>query len=120
LVEARAFQEQITLLPKNKKEVLVLSNAPTTIRLLGWNQGFPWYDIVMEQLCNQDTDTVVSWIDRQGPHWIYTNSLKSFTGSALTERCYALEKILSRLQKYRLRSQNTKWLIFERISSDSS
>lgn len=50
LGEARAFQEQITVLPKNKKEVLVLSNTPTTIRLLGWNKGFPWYDVVMEQL----------------------------------------------------------------------
>jgi hypothetical protein len=120
LGEARAFQEQITVLPKNKKEVLVLSNTPTTIRLLGWNKGFPWYDVVMEQLSKQSTDTVVSWLDREGPHWIYANSLESFTGRANTDRCRILfESILSRLQKYRFMTQNTGWLIFERISSDS-
>jgi hypothetical protein len=116
---AQELRAQWSLLPSksSQKEVLLISGAATSLRLAGWNQEVPWYDIACNVLYESDADRLIEWLNRKGPQWIYADSPDSAAGKALPITCSYFLNVLDRTKTYQQFQKNSGWVIFKRRSS---
>lgn len=116
---AQELQAQWALLPSklSQKEVLLISGAATSLRLSGWNQEVPWYDISCNVLYESDEDRLIEWLNRQGPQWIYADSPDSAAGKALPIICAYFLNVLDRTKTYQRFQENSGWVVFKRRSA---
>jgi len=95
------------------RDTLVLSKISSSVRLKGFNEGFPWYEPFGEVIRNRDVDLFVDWIERRGPKYILVDDPNSLIAQAWVHHNY--DDVITRLDSYRKTGTDTGWVIYERI-----
>lgn len=94
------------------RDTLVLSRITTSVRLQGFNEGFPWYEPFGEVARNSDVDVLVDWIERRRPRYILIDDPNSLIAQAVNYHDFA--DVLAHLGSYRKIGSDTGWVILER------
>jgi len=102
---------------EEKRDYLVLSLLPTQIRLMGFNEGFPWYDPFVELPRQRDFDEIINWIDVNGPRYVLRDDPASRTSLQVITRTRHFERLIGSLKSYRKYQAGSGWIIYERISN---
>ncbi len=84
----------------NKGDFLVLTHLPTAVRILGFNESFPWYEPFGEVLRPEDLDTLVSYIDQHGPPYLIVEDPKTVQSQQLRNVVEHQSTVLRRLDRY--------------------
>ena len=93
---AKNIENLMSELPEQKsiRDTLVLSFAPTLVRLAGFNERFPWYDPFGDAPDQQSLQDLVAWVKMHRPRFIYTEREElSVTPDAAGRRAHFLKVI---------------------------
>jgi len=96
-------------------ETLVLSRISSSVRLQGFNEGFPWYEPFGEVIRNRDVDLLVDWIEKRGPKYILVDDPNSLIAQAAVHHNF--DDVIARLDSYRKTGTDTGWVILERTGA---
>lgn len=99
---------------EKKEDYLVLSHLPTQIRLLGFNERFPWYEPFAEVTQQDELEEVVSWIDRFGPENLLLEKLTTQEVGQIPYRVTHLRNIVGGIARYTFDREESGWLIYQR------
>lgn len=99
-----------------KEDYLVISQLAGQVRLLGFNEGFPWYAPFAEVPRAADLAAIVDWIDVRGPRFVVADDPTSTISREVPARTRHFEKIVGSLKFYREYDVGSGWIIYERIA----
>lgn len=100
-----------------KRDFLVISHLSTQVRLIGFNEGFPWYEPFGEIPRDRDMNSLLNWIETKGPRYVVTDDPASAISKKMPNRTQHLQHIVNSLDSYHKHKINSGWVIYERISS---
>lgn len=114
--QSSQLADQVTSLRSiaHREDYLVLSRLPTHVRMLGFNQNFPWYDTMSEVVKDRDLAEVVNWIDKFGPKYLLLDALNTssvYSVSSLRQQ----KNIVASLKKYKFVSKQKGWAAYIRL-----
>lgn len=98
----------------NKKDYLLISHLSSEVRLLGFNEKFPWYDPFGEIPKERDLDNIIFWINNSGPRYLISENPSSPLSLSVPNRTNHIEKILEGVTAYTQVKDDSNWLFFER------
>jgi hypothetical protein len=93
---------------------LVLSLLPTEIRLLGYNENFPWNDPYSEIFTVKDELMLRNWIDYSGPRRILVEKISDDSIANRKPRTRFYERIMSSQDRYSEKKENKFFRVYER------
>ena len=113
------ISKQVTFLKNlpGRGDYLIISYMPTQVRLMGFNEGFPWYDLFGEIQRDEDLNLVIKWIETKGPRYIATDDPFSAISVQMPNRSQHLQHIVNSLQSYEKINNDSGWIIYERLAS---
>jgi|SRR5580658_4254312 hypothetical protein len=99
-----------------RADTIVLSGAATQIRLLGFNQGFPWYEPFAEVMRTRDVAALADWIERSPVKQVIADDPDSVVARATPERNRQIRDILGQLPSFHPTRSDAGWVVYERTS----
>jgi hypothetical protein len=99
----------------DKKNSIVFSNYPYTMRLRGYNKGLPWYEPFAEAILNADVISQAKWLDDVGPKYLYLDNPDSRIGLELKLRMSQIKRMIEMTLRYkRIEGGNEYFIIYKR------
>lgn len=98
----------------NKKDYLFISHLSCEVRLLGFNENFPWYDPFGEIPKERDLNNIIFWINNSGPRYLISGNPSSPFSLSVPNRTNHINKILDGVTAYTQVRDDSNWLFFER------
>lgn len=99
----------------SRADTLALTAVSTYARLRGFNERFPWYDL-MEATHKKDVGAIVDWINSRGPKYIITDDPADEIALASLERSNQIQSFIPQLRSYREISKESGWIVLERVT----
>lgn len=99
-----------------KQNYLIISLLPTQIRLMGFNEGFPWYEPFGETPRSRDFDAMTNWIEARGPRYVVTDDPASTAATVMSNRTQHFQRLVNGLKSYRKYKIDAGWIIYQRRS----
>lgn len=95
-------------------DYLVLSHLSVEVRLMGFNEGFPWYDTFSDILTVPALERVSTWIDSKGPRYLLVDDPHSRLSLDAAYQTAQLQRIVGGLRSYRKESTGRGWVLYVR------
>jgi hypothetical protein len=99
---------------RERQDYLVLSLLPTQIRLLRFNDGFPWYEPFSEIPRPRDLSELVAWIQANGPRYILIDNPDSTIARRMVLQTQHLQAIAGASTAYRKIRTGPEWILYQR------
>jgi hypothetical protein len=97
---------------QNKKEYIVFSYLPAEIRLLGFNDQAPFYDLKFGVVNEQSESSIVTWIENNRPLYVFSHNPTSSWSMSQPEENQKVQRILSKIQGYRVLISDSETVTF--------
>jgi hypothetical protein len=102
---------------RDKDDYLVLSVLPAQVRLLGFNEDFPWYDAFGEIIRQSDMGEAATWIRKHGARFIVIDNPASVAARSVPNRTRHLRTLVAQLPEYRQVATTPGWITYERVGA---
>lgn len=96
------------------RETLVVTHFSTQSRLLGLNEGFPYYEPFSQLHTDEDIRQMAEWIDRNGPEFVLFDDPGSATATSVSKRTDTLEMVAQALSCYLRVRVSDSWVQYRR------
>lgn len=101
------------LLKFEREKTTVLSAFSTNIRLLGFNEEFPW-NTTMDIIYKKDLSLIPKWLDDFGTEFIIIDAPSSTTAQVSQKHLEQTNLMLQQLTSYQKVTQTNDWVVYER------
>jgi hypothetical protein len=114
--DADQVQSQLAYLSglSSKDDYLVLTDLPSQVRIMGFNEGVPWYDFFGDVPRTQDLQSMRAWIDSHGPRYLLVDDPASEMAVELPNLTEHQKQIVQGLHNYRLLRTDSGWQVYKR------
>ncbi len=99
---------------------IVLCGFPRHVYRMGFNEGFPWYDVPTEVVFKRDLHVVGEWLDRHGPEYILAEGPESTTALVAPQHTQQIWLHLAYLRNYAEAFRHDGWVVFRRASANET